>query len=134
MNKLSLNIKKTHFMIFSNKGAVKQQINLYINGHKITEASETKSLGVFIDSNLTWKYHINYTPAKIAKGIGIITKARRLLDKESLITLYYSLIYPYLCYCNYAWGNTFTSYLDELYKMQKKIVKIIAGVRPRTHS
>ena len=26
------------------------------------------------------------------------------------------------------------SYLDKLYKMQKKIVIIIAGVRPRTHS
>ena len=26
------------------------------------------------------------------------------------------------------------SYLDKLYKMQKKIVRIIAGVRPRTHS
>ena len=134
MNKLSLNIKKTHFMIFSNKGAVKPQIDLYIDGHKITESSETKFLGVFIDSNLTWKYHITYISGKIAKGIGIITKARRLLDKESLITLYYSFIYPYLCYCNHVWGNTFMSYLDKLYKLQKKIVRIIAGVRPRTHS
>ena len=110
-------------MIFSNKGAVKPQIDLYIDGHKITESSETKFLGVFIDSNLTWKYHITYISAKIAKGIGIITKARRLLDKESLITLYYSFIYPYLCYCNHVWGNTFMLYLDKLYKMQKKLLE-----------
>ena len=134
MNKLSLNIKKTHFMIFSNKGAVKPQIDLHIDGRKITESSETKFLGFFIDSNLTWKYHINYISGKIAKGIGIITKARRLLDKESLITLYYSFIYPYLCHCNHVWCNTFMLYLIKMYKMQKKIVRIIAGVRPRAHS
>ena len=77
-------------MIFSNKGAVKPQIDLYIDVHKITESSETKFLGVFIDSNLICKYHINYISGKIAKGIGIITKARRLLDKESLVALYYT--------------------------------------------
>ena len=117
-----------------NKGAAKPQIDLYIDGHKITESSETKFVGIFIDNNLAWKYHINYISGKIAKGIGIITKARRLLDKESSITLYYSFIYPYLWYCYYVWGNTFLLYLDKLYKMQKKIVRIIAGARPRIHS
>ena len=97
------------------------------HGHKI-QSSETRFLGVFISSYLTWKYHINYISGKIAKGIGIITNTRRLIDKESLITLYYSFIYPYLCYYNNVWGNIFMSYLDKLYKMQKKIVRIIAGV------
>ena len=97
------------------------------HGHKI-QSSETRFLRVFIYSYLTWKYHINYISGTIAKGIGIITKARRLIDKESLITLYYSFIYPYLCYSNHVWGNTFMSYVDKLHKMQKKIIRIIAGV------
>ena len=115
IKKLSLNIKKTHFMIFSIMGAIKPEIDLHIEGHKIHESSETKFLGVYIDSNLTWKYHINSISRKIAKGIGIIMKARKLLDKESLVTLYHSFIYPYLCYCNHFWGNTYISYLDKLY-------------------
>ena len=61
-------------------------------------------------------------------------KARKLLDKESLVTLYNSFIYPYLVYCNHLWGNTYIFNLDKLYIMQKEIVRIIAGVRLRTHS
>ena len=64
----------------------------------------------------------------------MITKARRSLDKESLTTLYYPLIYPYLCCCHHVLGNAVMSYFNKLYKMQKKIVRIIAGFRPRTHS
>ena len=74
-------------MIFSNRGAIKPEIDLHIEGHKMHESSETKFLRVFIDSNVTWKYHINYISRKIAKGVDIIMKARKLLDKESLVTL-----------------------------------------------
>ena len=31
-----------------------------------------KYLGILIDSNLTWKYHISYITPKISKTIGVI--------------------------------------------------------------
>ena len=76
----------------------------------------------------------NYICGKIARGIGIIIKARKLLDRETLITLYYSFIYPYLQYCNHVWGNTFITYVRRLFILQKRIIRIIAGVKPREHS
>ena len=50
-----------------------------------------------------------------------MTKARKLLDKVTLITLYYKFIYPYMCYFNHVWGNTYVSYLEKLFLMQEKI-------------
>ena len=120
--------------MFTNKNASKHILNISIDGHKIDETDHTKFLGVVIDSKPTWKNHIFYITGKIAKGIGVITKARKLLDKNSLIILYYTFIYPYLCYCNHVWGNTYITYLDKLYTMQKKVVRIIYGVKPRTHT
>ena len=32
------------------------------------------------------------------------------------------------------WGNTYLSYLVKLFLKQMKIVRIIHGVRPRTHT
>ena len=55
-NTLSLNIKKTHFMIFFSKN--KTQPNVYINVESISENSKTKFLGVIIDNKLCWKDHI----------------------------------------------------------------------------
>ena len=62
---------------------------------------------------------------KISKGLGIIYKARRLLNENTLKTLYYSFIYPYLHYCIIAWGNTYISYLDGLFKIQKRVIRMI---------
>ena len=67
INKLSLNIKKTQFMIFTNKNSSKPDIELQIHGHRIDQTLHTKFLGVIIDSQLTWKDHINYISKKIQR-------------------------------------------------------------------
>ena len=90
-------------------------LQIAIDGHNIDETDHTKLLGVIIDCKLNWKKHISYITGKIAKVIGVIAKARKLLDKETLVTLYYTFVYPYLCYCNHVWGNTFVSYLEIFY-------------------
>ena len=70
-------------------------------------------------------FHINYVKGKVAKGIGILYKARRLLKEDTLLTLYYSFIYPYFHYCIEVWGNTYKSYLDSLVKLQKNAIRYI---------
>ena len=48
---------------------------------------------------------VNYRA--IAKGIGILVRARQLLYGESLMTIYNALIKPNFMYCITAWGNTY---------------------------
>ena len=134
-NKMSLNVDKTHFMIFKSQSKkVSREKNIIINGSQISEVTSTKFLGVMIDSHLTWKPHIDYISKKIAKNIGIIIKARRIFEKDTLLTLYYSFIFPYFNYCIQLWGSTYKSYLDKLVILQKKVIRIIAGVNRRMHS
>ena len=52
VNKLSLNVKKTHYMIFSRKKMCKKFITLKINGQGISEVMRTKFLGVIIDKKV----------------------------------------------------------------------------------
>ena len=77
-------------------------ISIYIEGHLIDKVSCSKFLGVFIDEKLNWKRDINYVSGKISRGIGDILKARKLSNRDSLITLYHSFIYPYYTYCNHV--------------------------------
>merc|ERR1712237_137959 len=88
---------------------------------------QTKFLGVFIDSKLSWTSHINHVASKISKSIGIITKARKLLNPKTLTGLYYTFIYPYLNYCCTVWGISPESHLSKLHVLQKRIVRIISG-------
>ena len=93
-NRLSLNVKKTHFMVFSKKHMANWDLQIQINGEIITRCQKTKFLWVIIDEKVTWREHINYISGKVSKGIGIIIQARKVLHKQSLANLYYSFIYP----------------------------------------
>ena len=123
-NKLSLNVSKTNFIVFSNKHA-SCQFNININGVVIDRVYVTKFLGVMVDSKFSWSYHIKHVQGKIAKSIAVINKVRYLLDSNSLYTLYCSLILPYLNYCCEIWGNTYVSRIMSIIKLQKKSVRII---------
>ena len=134
-NKLSLNIDKTNFRLdLPQKGFSRVMGELQIEGMRIMEVHETKFLGVFIDNKLSWKPHIRYFCTKVAKGIDVILKARKVFDHETLSTLYYTFVYPYLNYCIHVWGRTYDTHLNDLRVLQHKIVRIINGVLPRTNT
>ena len=92
VNKLSLNIEKTNFMLFMPKTFPSVKVYVVVDNHPINEVHHTKFLGVIIDNKLKWKEHIDYISKKIAKGIGVIVKARKVFDKVILLSLYNSLI------------------------------------------
>ena len=63
-------------------------------------------------STVSWKSHISFVSKKISKTVGIIAKACFYLSSKSLLTLHYSLLYPYLTYCNVASSSTYCSNLN----------------------
>ena len=85
--KLSLNIDKTNFMLFTPKNFSHYIDYIVINQIKIQEVKETKFLGVIIDNKLKWSAHIMYISKKIAKGIGILLKSRKDFDNDTLLSL-----------------------------------------------
>ena len=107
---------------------------IFISGCKTEQAQTTKFLGVIIDCNLTWKYHVNYVCSKISKNIGILIKSHKIFNMDTLLTLCYSFIYPYLNHCVHLWGSTYASYINKVFLLQKKAVRIIHGVNRRAHS
>ena len=119
-NKLSLNIKKTHYMCFSAINKVKSDISLYIYGEIIAEVTSSNFLGVIIDDKLNWKDHMSFVCRKVARGLCVIIKARKVLRNESLKSLHYSSIYPYLIYCNQIWGSACKTNLQPLTILQKR--------------
>ena len=130
-NKLSLNVKKTHCMVFSKRRTRKTDLKLIIDGESIGEVQNTKFLGIIIDNKLNWKDHISYIAGKVSRGVGMIIKARNYLNRDGLMCLYYSFVYPYFTYCNHIWGSTYKSNLRRLIVLQNKVLRIILHAKPR---
>ena len=93
-----------------------------------------KFLGVFIETQPNWTDHIMFIKSKISKRIGTISKAKRVLKSETLLTLYNSFILPYFTFCIEVWGSTFDYLLESLNLLQRKIVRIIACSANTAHT
>ena len=125
-NKLTLNMLKTHYMVFHRDKHKHMDVKLCINNVPIQQVDNF--LRVIIDDDLiNWSNHISYNNSKIAKGIGIIYRARKFFSKLTLINLYYAFISMYLIYCVEVWGNALSTYTQPLIKLQNKIIRIITN-------
>lgn len=134
-NMLSLNLKKTKYLIF--KPRQKQcplNTQLHINNQQIEQVSETIFLGVILDEHLSWKSHISRVANKISKSAGIIFKSSFYLFKSSLRALYFSMIYPYLQYCNIVWASTYITNLRRIILLQKRVVRILNKAKFDAHT
>jgi len=128
-NKLSLNITKTKYTLFMKSSRADnlplKLPNLNINKISINRAYSMKFLGIIIDEHLNWKEHIKLIENKTSKNLGIMYKAKHLLNKNCLKHIYYAFIHSYLNYGNIVWGSNYHSHLKKLYVIQKKACRII---------
>lgn len=132
-NKLSLNVSKTHFMIFSPPRKKENHIvSLNIENCPLHKVHQTKFLGVILDSKLSWKPHVAYIKGKISKSIGIIHRAKQFLNRQSLISLYYAFVYPYITYCITVWGGANNTTIHPLIVAQKRAIRCISCVPKRS--
>ena len=121
---LSLNIKKTHFKISRTKRwCIDDQQDIKICNQKIAFDEHTKFLGIYIDSNLSWSQHILFLKTKLSKGIGVLRKASKLLSKNVLVTLYDSLVFPYLNYCLEVWGDAQDIHIKYLVILHQRAIR-----------
>jgi len=116
LNKLTLNLKKTHYVLF--KSPKKQANNFKIQ--LLEQKQHIKYLGVFIDQYLKWDHQIKVVHSKIAKNIGILRILRHYVNIKTLKDIYYSLIYPYLSYGILSWGCTYKTSLEKIRTIQNK--------------
>lgn len=125
-NRLSLNVKKTKFIIFHTKKKMNLDVDsIEIDGVIIERVDSIKFLGVIIDESLKWHKHIQYIKGKITKCIGIFLNVRNKLHSSVLRTLYNTLILPYFSYCIIVWGNTHACYRNIIEILQKKVLRLI---------
>ena len=124
VNKLSLNIKKTKYIMFH---AINKDIDglipeLKINDIIIERVENFNFLGSIFNEHMFWKHHINTIANKLIKLSGILNKLKRFLPGYILRTLYFSMVQSRLLYGILAWGFDH----QRLVKIQKRFIRIIS--------
>ena len=122
-NKLSLNIEKSSYIIFTRRKKIPPDISeVKIDNLNLNRTLSTNFLGINLSFNLSWKHHIKYLNNKINKIREILYLIRESLNKSSKLMIYYALVYPNLIYGNIIWGKAPKSVINNLVVSQKKFV------------
>ena len=133
-NKLSLNVRKTKFMLFhSNQAKRKKQDipTLNINNSEIERVSNFKFLGITFDDTLSWNHHVNYIANKIARATGTLSRLKHYLPYQILLLIYNALVGSHLIYGITVWGF---HNCKRLITTQKRAARYIVNAKYNAHT
>ena len=81
------------------KGTADFHLNIKIDNKPIKQTQQCKSLGVIIDQYLSWNSNTENICKNVTAGISALRRLKDLADRETLLSVYNALIYPYFKYC-----------------------------------
>lgn len=123
LNGMVVNPTKCSIITFSRK---KQPITFDYSllGTKIERVNHIKDLGVFLDSQLTYKQHISYTVSKASTTLGFIFRiAKNFSDIYCLKSLYCSLVRSTLEYGSAVWSPIYNNGAERIESVQRRFLR-----------
>ena len=130
LNKLSLNITKTHYMLFTRSNLATQNISM--RNVSLERVDQTKFLGVIVDKNLSFKGHVDTLCKKLSSAIGAIKRVRFFLPDSVVKILYFSLVYPRLLYGICVWGSSGVGNFNRVNSLQRKAFLLFYSISNNT--
>ena len=103
LSKLSLNVLKTQSLIIGSSPKIHKiedaQPSFFIGDQTIEVITDTKYLGLQIDSQLKWDKHIDTIKTKASRFFGLIKYTKNHLPSDVLNKMDRRIFESYLSYC-----------------------------------
>lgn len=125
-NDLVLNEKKTVQMTFTTK---QPDITISIPG--IQSKTNTKHLGIVIDSKLKWKPHIDQLCKKLCSGTYVIRRIKQTCSQDTARIAYFALFESHLRYGIEVWGGAGKGNLEKVLVKQKRAIRCLGDLNYR---
>jgi hypothetical protein len=85
---------------------------------KLINVTESKFLGLIIDSTLSWKQHIDYVVKKISIACYALRNTKYFIPLDTLKLIYFAHIHSIIIYGIIIWGGS--SRVNRVFILQKK--------------
>ena len=101
------------------------QWTFILDGVPINQSNQSKSLGLIIDENFSWKAHIHEISEKVSSGIGALTRVRPIVSMHTAIKIYKGRIEPHFDYCSFVWDGLTQQLSEKLQKLHNRAIRVI---------
>lgn len=136
-NKLLLNKSKSYIMIFGTRQKLKSIPGSCVincnDGSPLHKVDTFKYLGVWLDSELTFKSHINHLLRKVNFGISMLFRSRTCFSFNVRKKLATQLILPIIDYCDVIYQSAHKSDLALLNIAYNRLCRFVLGCPFLTH-
>jgi hypothetical protein len=139
-NKLTLNVKKTKYILFKNKNRHVHYTHLNIGTNPITRVGDNcnetlvRFLGIWIDENLTFQGHITKLKSKLNSGIYALSTCNKTVPLRIRKCIYSSLIESHLRFGATIYGAARPKYLEPISILQRKAIRLVANSNFISHT
>ena len=99
------------------------------SGDTLSPVQQLKDLGVIVSSDLSWTPHINTICSKARTVASWVLSVFRTRDRQTMLTLYKSLVRSQLEYCCPLWNPSNIADIQELEGVQRTFTSRIYGVQ-----
>ena len=125
-NKISLNASKTELLIFRHPNKlINYDLKIKIDGNKLKPSKFVKYLGLLIDSHLKWDHHTDLLASKLSRAIGMLSKIRHYVNKNTLRSIYYGIFSSILTYGCQIWEQIENKNINRILKLQDQAIRVI---------
>lgn len=91
----------------------------------IEQVNEHTYLGLVIDNRFNWAKHIDKTCGKLRAVMAKLYVIKCKVPYDILLTMYKTLVESILSYGLSSYGRTFVTYLDQIYSIQYRLLKLL---------
>ena len=85
-------------------------------------------LGVTVDQHLSWRNNTENICKKITSRISALRQIKEFVEKDTLVSVYNSIVRPYFTYCCEVWDVFGETQSKRLQKLQNRAARIIMNM------
>ena len=126
---VEFNPNKTFNLNFSRSSRTHPPVHFGNTGNIINESEIHRHLGLLFQADAKWSSHITYVHDKACSRLNLLRMVKHVLDRTTLIKIYFAFIRPILEYASIVWDNCTLENSKLLEDVQVEAARIITGLR-----
>ena len=130
-NRLSLNVGKTSYMLFTHAAVPPIPNTIQIQGEVLNRAADVKFLGMIINDKLNYNSHVLSLSKKLSAVVGVMSKLYHFVPCAVLRQVYFALFQSVLSYGIAVWGGCGRTTRGRIERVQRRAFKLLDKLPPQ---
>jgi hypothetical protein len=129
-NNMLVNAQKTKSMVITSRQKHQRKplkLNFVVGKDSVEQVKSHRVLGVTVDDELRWHFHINNVCKTVARNIHLLSKLKLYVDKHALNLFFHAHCMSHINYASTVWSGAGDVHLNKLNSLHRRAAKVMVS-------